>query len=121
MLREDRDAVLKTIKALKEVLAKDISEKLNLTVKHIEVICKSLMDDYSIMKNSKGEFMPMEKDATTFLRLIAEFGWASINRIVCRMKITPAYAKLLCRNLEKQGYLKKAHDEAYALVNSEQL
>ena len=116
ILKEDREAVLKTIGELKEAKAEDISKKLGLTIKHVEILCKFLMDDYSILKNSKGKFVPTERDVTRLMRLVAEYGWIPIGRIVHLMKITSAYADLLCRSLAEQGYLKKAHSEAYALV-----
>lgn len=116
LLREDREAVFKTIKELKKATAAQISKKLDMTPKHAKLLCKSLEDDYSVMKTSKGEYTPAERDVTRVLRLIKEYGWAPIGRITRLMKITPAYADLLCRSLAEQGYLKKAHPEAYALV-----
>ena len=116
LLKEDRETVLKTIRELKEVKVEDIGKKMGLTIKHVELLCKSLMDDYSIFKTPKGKFVAAERDVTRLLRLVREYGWAPIGRIVYKMKITRAYADLLCRNLAKQGYLKKAHPEAYALV-----
>ena len=115
LLKRDREAVLRTIKELKTATSEKISKQLGLTPKYVEVLCKSLMDDYSI-KNSKGKFVPAEKDETRLLRLAREYGWVPINRIVHKMKITSAYAEVLCRSLTKQGYLKEAHPEAYALV-----
>ena len=115
LLKEDRETVLKMIRESKEIKAEDISKKLGLAIKHVELLCKSLIDDYSILKNSKGKFVLPEKDETRLLRIAAEFGWVPINRIVYKMKITPAYAELLCRSLAEKGYLKKAHSEAYAL------
>ena len=116
LLKEDREAVLKTIKELREAKAEDISKKLGLTIKHIGLLCKSLADDYSILRNSKGKFISAEKDVTRLLRLVKEYGWIPIGRIVYKMKITPAYADVLCKDLVKERYLKKVHPEAYALV-----
>ncbi|MBU4349696.1 hypothetical protein KJ599_05180 [bacterium] len=116
LLEEDRKVVLKTIREFKEVKINDISKKLGLTIKHVKLLCKSLMDDYSILKNSKGKFILAEKDETRLLRIVREYGWAPIGRIVHKMKITSAYADLLCRSLAEKGYLKKGHPEAYALV-----
>lgn len=116
LLKEDREAVLKTIVELKEANTEDISKKLGLTIKHVELLCNSLMDDYSILTDSNAKFAPAEKDETRLLRIVKEYGWAPIGRIVYLMRITSAYAELLCRSLQELGYLKKAHPEAYALV-----
>ncbi len=116
LLKENREAVLKAIKELKTATAKEISKKLDFAPKYVEVLCKSLMEDYLILKKCAGRFIPVEKDVTRLLRLVAEFGWTPINRIVHKMKITQAYAELLCRSLAEKGYLKKAHPQAYALA-----
>jgi len=116
MLKEDRDRVLQMIRRSKTVTAEGIANHLGLANGYVKVLCKSLMDDYFIFETSKGRYAPTEKDATKLLRLAREYGWAPIGRIVCKMKITPAYARLLCGSLAEKGYLKQVHAEAYALV-----
>ncbi|MDA2929114.1 hypothetical protein MYX84_04050 [Acidobacteria bacterium AH-259-O06] len=117
LLKKDKDLALTTIQRLnKETTKEEVGERLGVPASYAGLLCDLLAREYAILRTPKGTYRPAEKDQSRVLRIVREHGQAPIGGIVHKMKITPAYAELLCSNLVKQDYLKKVPKEAYALV-----
>lgn len=120
ILKKDKELALNVVKKLKEASFQKVAQNLKISPQHAEFLCGSLAEDFLLLKSPEGKYLPPERDVTRVLKLVKEYGWAPINRIVYKMKITPAYADLLCRSLVKQGYLKKVEKkQAYTLVGKQ--
>lgn len=119
ILKKDKELALKTVRKLKGATPEEVGKNLGISPQHAEFLCNSLTEDFLLLKSPEGKYLPAERDVMRVLRLIREYGWAPLGRIVYQMKITSAYADLLCRSLVKEGYLKKVHQQAYALVGKQ--
>lgn len=120
ILKKDKQLALKTVRKLKGATPEEVGKSLGISPQHADFLCRSLAEDFLLLKSPEGKYLPAERDVTRVLRSVKEYGWAPLGRIVYQMKITPAYADLLCRSLVKQGYLKKVEKkQAYALVGKQ--
>ena len=119
ILKKDKELALKTVRKLKGATPEEVGKSLGISSQHAEFLCRSLREDFLLLKSPEGKYLPAERDVTRVLRLIREHGWAPLGKIIHQMKITSAYADLLCRSLTKEGYLKKVHQQTYALVGKQ--
>ena len=115
ILKKDKELALKTVRKLKGATPEEVGRSLGISPQHADFLCRSLAEDFLLLKSPEGKYLPTERDVTRVLRLVKEYGWAPLGKIIHQMKITSAYADLLCCSLVKQGYLKKAHQQTYAL------
>ena len=119
ILKKDKELALNVVRELKKANSQEVAEDLGISSQHAEFLCRSLMEDFLLSKSREGKYLPVGKDVTRVLKLVKEYGWAPLSKIIYQMRITPAYADLLCRSLAKQGYLKKVNQQAYALAGKQ--
>lgn len=119
ILKKDKELVLNFVRKSKGVSSQEVAEDLGISPQHADFLCGSLAEDFLLLKSLEGKYLPAGKDVTRVLRLVREYGWAPLSKIIYQMRITPAYGDLLCRSLAKHGYLKKVNQQAYALVGKQ--
>lgn len=116
ILKKDKELALKTVRKSKEASSQEVAENLEISPQHANFLCGSLTEDFLLLKSPEGKYLPAEREVTRVLRLVKESGRTPLGKIVYRMKITPAYADLLCRSLIKKGYLKRVNHQLYVVA-----
>lgn len=116
-LKKDKGLALSEIRRLnKETTEDEVEKHLGVPASYAGLLCDTLAEEYTILRTPKGKFIPAEEGETRLLRMLRDYGSAPADTLTSKMKIGPAYAELLCRNLVRKGYLKKVNEEAFALV-----
>lgn len=119
LFKNDREIVLMTIKRLKEATPEVLAKELKIPEKYATLLCNILKDEFLILNTTKDRFIPAESRITRLFKLIRRLGLSTADTAGRKIGITPAYAKVFCNSLVKDGYLRKTKSEAgevYTLV-----
>jgi len=111
LFKNDREIILMTIKRLKEVAVGELAKELKISEKYVTLLCNILQDEYLILKTKKGKFTHASARITKLFKLIKRLGFASADSVARNIGLAPAYAKLFCDSLVKDGYLQKTESE----------